>query len=368
MKIRLIKASDLLEFAEKAASFYEGSIPITPWRADSQVKNPFSNPDDILLIVAEKGKKLLGYIGIVPGIAGKDYGKRLFWNSCWWVEEGSGAIVSMRLLQEFMKITNKQLAFSDLSERTKQIIAKLGFQVKERDGVLFSIRSGLHSRTSNKTNTDIKSRILNFIRFAGLFKLLDIFLNLILPVGLKLESNLNEIDIQKLRTPDEESYSFIERKSQNDITVPNEQHFNWWLSSAWLIKKTEETSTLTDRYYFSSLAKNFELYLVKLRKGTEIIGIAILSSREGVVKTHYLYYDKVNADLFFHSLYRQIIEDSINHRIITFHENFADFLKSRARYKNHLRNLKRYTAISPQITNEATDYRFQDGDGDYIFT
>lgn len=368
MEIRRIKASDLLEFAEKAASFYEGSIPITPWRADSQVKNPFSNPDDILLIVAGEAKKLLGYIGILPGIEGKNSGKRLFWNSCWWVAPESGAIVSMSLLNEFMKITGKQIAFSDLSERTWQIIDKLGFKVKKREGVLLNIRSGLHSRTSNKKKTDLKSRILVFTRSFGLFRLLDLFLNFIRPVGLKLEKNMNDIDIQKLYIPDEESYSFIEENSENGITVPNEQHFSWWQSSPWLVKETKASKALFERYYFSSLTKDFEIYLVKVKRGKDILGIAVLSSREGVIKTQYLWYKSGNANDFFHALCKQITDSTINHRIITFHEDFSNYLISIVKYKSQIRNLKRYTAISPLISEKAKDYQFQDGDGDYIFT
>lgn len=368
MRIRHIPASELLEFAEKAGSYYDGNIPITPWRAESQIKNPFTNPDDVLLVVAEDENKLLGYIGILPGKAGRINTPRLFWNSCWWVAEGAGAAVSLFLLNEFMKITNKQVAFSDLTEKSKTIIEKLGFEISERRGILLRIRSGLHQRIKIRKKSGLFSGLLVLLSLSGIFKLMDFILN---SKGslLKNFSDITEnIDVQKLWIPDKECFSFIQEVAKDNITQPDEAYFKWWLTSRWLAKDTKESRAISERYYFSSLASIFELFLVKVRSGEEIIGLALLGNREGVIKTHYLWCREEDALSFYNGLAQQIVEGNKVHSIISFHEGFAEYLKDKFGFKTGSKELKRYTAISSVIKSSQAEYHFQDGDGDYIFT
>ncbi|MCF8380184.1 MAG: hypothetical protein K9H49_11440 [Bacteroidales bacterium] len=367
MKIRHITKSELLEFANKAASYYLGNIPITPWRAESQVANPFAKNEDILLIVAEEDKKLLGYIGILPGKPLEKSSDRLYWNSCWWVEVGAGAKVSLTLLSEFMKVTDKQVAFSDLSERTKEIIKKLGFSLNERKGIIFNLKSALHQRISSKKKADV-SGLYKFLSATALLKFLDFGINLICPLRLKNDKSYADISLEKLWIPTPEIFSYIKKTSQNQITIPNELHFNWWLKSRWLMKETKERQLLSERYFFSSLANNFELFLLKVQRGNQILGIALLGIRDGVVKTHYLWYEMLHAVVFFESVISHITYETENHRIITFHEEFSEYLKGKVKNRSRVKEVKRFTAISDVISGIDLKYNFQDGDGDYIFT
>ena len=52
MEYRVIRASEIVDYANQVARSADPVVPITPWRADSQDKNPDVRPNDILLIVA----------------------------------------------------------------------------------------------------------------------------------------------------------------------------------------------------------------------------------------------------------------------------------------------------------------------------
>ena len=368
MEIRHIKASELVEFAEKASSYYKDDIPITPWRVLSQANNPFAKADDVLLIVAEENKKLLGYIGILPGILANDSSERIFWNSCWWSNPASGAMVSMTLLSEFMKMTSKRVAFSDLSQRTQAIIQKLGFNVMEREGVLINLKSALHSRSAFRKKSDFKSKGLILTRKTGVFLALDMLLNLFRRTVYRKFDKNPEVRILKSENPGEEFYSFIKDHSQDAITVPTSQHIKWWFSDSWLVEENAKTKSTSEKYYFSSLAKNFTLWTLVIKLGEKIIGTAILSRKDGVLKTHFLHYSKDNKILFFKTLIRNATEEKVNKRFISFHEEFSEFLIEESKIKNRIKKLKRYTAISTIFSDNDKEFQFQDGDGDYIFT
>ncbi len=368
MEIRHIKASELVEFAEKASSYYKADIPITPWRALSQAKNPFARADDVLLIVAEENQELLGYMGILPGIIANNSSERIYWNTCWWSNPASGAMVSITLLSEFMNLTSKRVAFSDLSQRTQTIIQKLGFSIMERGGVLMNLRSALHSRSAFRKKSDFKSKALFLIRKTGVFLVLDMLLNLFRrSVFGKLEKN-PEVGILKIQNPGEEFYSFIKDHAHEAITLPTSKHIKWWFSDSWLVGENANTKNTSGNYFFSSLCKHFDLWALVVKRHETIIGSAILSRKDGVLKTHYLYYSPENKRHFFNALLTNIVEENGNKRLISFHEEFADFLIKESRIKNRIKKLKRYTAISTIFSDKDREFWFQDGDGDYIFT
>ncbi len=368
MEIRHILASELVEFAEKASSHYQGDIPITPWRAISQSNNPYAKSDDILLIVVEENRNLLGYIGILPGIVGKDSGQRIFWNSCWWTDPDAGALVSMTLLSEFMKATSKSVAFSDLSERTKEIIQKLGFEVHVRNGVLIKLRSALYSRSAVLPKRNFKSKSLMITRKLGILFAIDIFLNLFSrSVFSKLDLPDN-VNLSEHSIPDSEINSFIEEHARNSITIPSTKYVEWVVSKAWLVQGNKQSKEIAGKYYFSSLQEDFKTWVQIVRRGEDIIGCAILSRKEAVLKTHFLYYSEDDKRLFFRALVDVFSKDSGNHRLLTFHEEFTEYLIAESRLKNRIKKFKRYTAISSVFSDEDKTFVFQDGDGDYIFT
>ena len=69
-------------------------LPITPYRAHSQIKNPKAEDSDICLIVARDGEKINGYIGILPDyIFIGEKKRKIGILSSWWVDQNYKSIL-----------------------------------------------------------------------------------------------------------------------------------------------------------------------------------------------------------------------------------------------------------------------------------
>jgi hypothetical protein len=375
MEIIHVKAKNIETFALEYFKKDIPVVPITPWRANSQIKNPFVTEEDILLIAAKGiNDEILGYMGILPFEYPQKNGARIYWNTCWWTKPGEGAVISMSLLYEFLKLTGNRVLFSDLSEKTDKLFKSMkGYRHISRKGYLIRFRSGLNNRIKFSKSLSTFAFTSKIIQKTGFFKAFDFFMNVFYNARIYRNLTLNlrkVVSFEISQVPDKKTLTFIRANSgKNEITIPNKSMAKWWSESEWLVRPEKEISFLSEKYYFSSFSDRHTLYWLTIKSGEKIIGTACLSERDGLIKTPYLFYKKSKKKLFFKFLSYRIISNNRNHSLLSFHEEFCTYLAKERSIPGRFKKVKRYTAVSDKIKElRHLKPRLQDGDGDAIFT
>lgn len=369
MEYRYVKASEIVDFASR---FTEGAapvLPVSPWRARSQAENPDAHPGDTLLIVAlDKAGNIAGYIGLLPFRPGEKSTDRIFWNTCWWVNPEAGASVSLALFSKFLEATGKRVAFSDMTEKTAEILRRLkGYRLSTRSGAMIRFRYAYHDRILKSKNSGHAGK---WLASTGLVRLADMLLN----IGVNRRLNhwsSNHSSPCRINVTGElgaHHVDFAIKHGGKYFSQPSVERFNWWKQYPWLVPPGKTARRIADRYYFSSVAMHNDLFVVEYFCNESLAGFAILSNRDGVVKTQYLYYREDQHEAYFLSLLNYMLQNGA-HTLITFHEDFARFVKKQKLPVVQLHELERYTALSEHLMDQpGIEGKLQDGDGDYIFT
>ncbi len=373
MELVRVTKKELKQEAGRMLASGAGTVAITPQRAASQSENPFAADDDILLLYAKDPQgNIAGYAGILPGILNGRTSEKIFWNSCWYADPEYGGQVSVPLLTEFLRVTGQRVLFSDLSEKTAAIIGRLGgFTIRQRQGIILRMRSSLHHRAMNRKGSSLRNRVLRFAAMTGLLKLTDSLFNAGRNLRLsKFRGKIPDgVTSAEFDFPDAGQLEFIRNISSNAITRPAREQVEWWMESFWLTKKDESNRSLENRYFFSAFARDFHYLWFEAADRTSRLGIALLTFRDGTVKTPYLWFEPDRKEDFFSALLHFILSGEQNKVLITFHEEFSRFVAlSSPRYLPRQAKT-RYTAVADRLTAIAgIDFGMQDGDGDYLFT
>ena len=84
--IREYRVKDLRDSLETNALWRSGAIPITKHRAISQINNPRSDEDDVVLLIAYQDDEVVGYIGMLPDrFEIGDALHKIAWATAFWV-------------------------------------------------------------------------------------------------------------------------------------------------------------------------------------------------------------------------------------------------------------------------------------------
>lgn len=364
MEIEYIKKSEILEYAIKAPDSFDADIPITKGRAASQSENPYAKSGDILLMVARDGKKLLSYLGILPGIVQGDPGRQVYWNTCWWSASDTPRGTGLALLREFISLTGGKVAFSDLGEKTSGIVKTLGFRLQEREGVLLRLRSGLHKRSLVRSYGGKFSFIVKLFRYSGMFRIMDALYPNVVVHKIAKRILPDKSFIISDEKPGQDIIDLISGLSTDCISKPGKEFFDWIYQSRWLHPLQEDPDQIFKRYFFSNLAEEFRYTLGCLYDDEKLVAAGLLSIRDGVVKTLYFWYIPEYRQRFFNGISKHIFTSKNLHTLITFDPEFYAYLKGRSMLKYRVKYLKRYTAAGDP---DLEKLKFSDGDGDYCF-
>ncbi len=373
MELVRIQKKDLVAVADEMVSIPGRGLAITPARARSQAANPFASPDDVLLLyVKDAENHIAGYAGILPGLLNGREEEKICWNSGWYADPRYGGQVSIPLLMEFLNITGKRVLFSDLTEKTAAVIRTQGeFVTRERKGTLLRLRSSLHKRATNLRTGDIRATFLKGMDAAGILEATDRLINAGVNARILSWTEKRKPDIRtvEFEVPSDEQLKYIRQVSGRNVTIPTREQVRWWMESRWLTVPNARNRWMGRGYYFGVFASEFRYIWVEVLRGEHRVGMALLTYRDGDIKTPYLWYDRDHAVDFFRGLFLHIIHDRRNRVIITFHEAFADYLNNLAPPVLKSKQLVRHTAIAGELASLAGGpFEMQDGDGDYLFT
>lgn len=366
MDIELIKASEIESYAREALTRFESDIPISMPRARSQALNPDAKGDDILLITAIDGSKLLSFIGVYPAYVQNDPAKRIFWISCWWKAKDVSPEISRLVLQKFMEVTQGEVGVPHLPPHIIKILRKQNIETGEREGVMIRFRLALHQRSLQRSLKGKYHKVIALARNSGLLIWIDrVALNISSP-GFLPELKGMDSDFAFLRQiPGDDYFAFIQENFKDHLTLPGKENISWICNHPWLVPSGSADLETSRRYYFSYISDDFHHYFPVLKKEGKIVGAAFISFREGVVKTLFLFVPEPFEDEFFRNITYFIVNNRKMHTLITYDSQYTKFLKKNAGAGWKLKNIRRYTGIA---NPKYLDLKPTDADGDSCFT
>lgn len=358
MQIIKISKSELLGFVESSLYRNSSNIPITKARALSQGKNPRASDSDILLIVAVDGHEdIVGYIGALPETIKKRGEIKFAWNSCWWVQSGQSAAVSLKLLSSFFVAYDNRVMMRDLTDTTKRIITSFKdfFVVKELVGQKFFFRFDFSDRVKKFTSIfRIFDGVFNFV--AHQFR---IFFRFARAENVKVEFSDSFYESDR---------GFISVHNRNELFARNVDELNWIIENPWItvgVSKDEYQR----RYYFSSVKKSFSNKVMRISNvNNELIALIFLKEIEGRLEIPYVFFDEYYIGIICGQLMRYIVDNKVV-SFLTFNEQISVFIRKRRFFYFYFKKFrKEFIVHKESVSFFDSDFVFQDGEGDFVFT
>jgi hypothetical protein len=364
MRFAEITLSGIVSFTSTEEFRNNSRIPITPLRARSQSLNPRGRPDDVVLIIAyDDNNELIGYIGALPDRLNLVPGKRIAWNSGWWIDPEHGRDAAMPLFYKFIDRWNKNVLFADLTPLTYQIACKTGFFIG-------NVRMGIRGYLRMPLADILPAKNKIFTSFRWIFTAIDFIFNLLWELRLTIWKTRHQlgdnIKYEFIKDLDTNVSDLIFRESAMELVRRGEAEFDWIRDYPWILEGKPDINAR--RYHFTSHTKRFKHQRIKISQGNVVKAFMIVTLRDNHLKVPYLYCVRGALSLVLNFLIHHMI--SVNAKYISvFREDITGYLlNSRAPFIWKKR-IARYAAVSKELSGLLPDgYILQDGDGDVVFT
>jgi hypothetical protein len=387
MQTREITIAELPGFVQSELWQQLQPKPITQLRAISQSLNPRANADDVALIIASEGNRLLALAGILPNYIHGRADQKAASNTCWWADAQKGRQIAFPLLMKAFALSRERMFMTDLTPHTRSILEKTGrFEFPDvPDGIRGFLKFNLHEV--------LPAKMPSLQKFRPLLRFLDHTVNLLfLPFriinqtrfkakGISMEpqpgqavfnrsSNLKKeaIKIEILNALTNELHAFIEAHSGDEFIRRSGKELEWIIQHPWIITQNHNSSAPRVDYPFSHLVKSFEQYFLHLSSSEKTIGLLLISIRDGHMKVPYAYFDQIDAPLVLKEIYRQaVLKNAVT--LTLFLPELVHAMQSAAHPFIFRKPIKRLAAVSKLLSPLFGQYpRLQDGDGDVVFT
>lgn len=364
MRFVEIPLSGIVGFTSAEDFRISNRIPITPPRALSQSLNPAGRPDDVVLIIAyDDNNELIGYVGALPDRLNLVPGKRVAWNSGWWIDPDHGRNAAMPLFYKFLERWNKNVLFADLTPLTYQITCKTGFF---KGNVRMGARGYLRMPLADILPP--KNRI--FALFRWILTVIDFIFNLLWELRLRIWNSRHQMDnnikYEFFRDWDASVSDLIHRESAMELIRRGEAEFDWIRDYPWILEGKPDANAR--RYHFSSHTKRFVHQRIKISQGNKVKAFLIVTIRDNHLKVPYLYCERNALTEVMNFLIHHMISVKTSF-ISVFREDISGCLMNSRTPMIWKKKIKRYAAISNEIAGLLPDgYILQDGDGDAAFT
>lgn len=227
IKIKKVRLKQLAEFARRSMNdaAFRVAAPISLIRAESQVKNPCGEPDDIALLLALHSDRCIGYHGLLPGVLNnKAQQSKIYWLVTFYLDpafrsKGYGKL----LIAEILKF-GVDLVTTGITKGAEAVYRKAGFQVLG-ELAYFQLRP-VNPDQCTAALQNLKSRAKTFTA----------------------------------KTVGQLSEKFISADSRHNATVSfqrNLETINWMIVNPWVVSKSEAREDV-GHYHFSRVRELFK--------------------------------------------------------------------------------------------------------------
>jgi GNAT superfamily N-acetyltransferase len=268
--IKLVLLKDLYQFAKSFTDSrsFDGIVPITLSRAKAQAKNPYSQPDDVVLFVAYKNSRVIGYLGRFPGILSfenKHY--RMFWGSTFYLmDKFRGKGIGEKLLNKMMSL-NQDFAVTRITPQADKVLKRCGmktlgslkyFQLRVERVHYFDKLFTAFKKTSMGKNPSSRKMIKKVEE--------SIY---------KLEKALFYATMSGLINKMSRNYKYLITKKIKESDFFEKLHFrlpyfyrgmeltNWMIQERWVLSQSDNIREVSG-YHFSGIRTFFNYIVLKL--------------------------------------------------------------------------------------------------------
>jgi len=357
LKIRL---KDLESFSQSEVFKSWETVPVSSLRIQSYLHNPDANPDDIVLYLALIENKLVAFRTLFAGSVHTFNGNERFgWCSGNWVHpDFRRRGFSEMLLNEAFADWNDKLMFTNYAPNSEKLYLKTGkFEAIHQ---FQGFRGYLFVKTL-KLAPQAKKSVFSKIFFRGIDFGISVLAGFRTWV-FKPEINPT-VSFSELEFPDEECYKWLEERKSGSVFQRGVREFQWIFNFPWI---TAQKNSDAERYPFSSFSESFRYYTIKIFDQNCFAGFFIFSVRDGHLKT-LCFLVKSGIEEAIADFLKQFCAVHKIEVITVYNYEISRYLFARKfpflRAKNY--GQKIYSSFNFDI---AQHQRFQDGDGDVIFT
>lgn len=337
-------------------------LPISRHRAVSQIHNPRADEKDVLLVIATHQGKVVGYVGALPDYIYSGHQKqKTGWVSSFWVDP---QYKTQKLAQTLFQRLAKE--WGGMLTVTNSVPWMEGFY--QRSGVfgptLFAhgLRSYLRlnlaellppKRSFFKAIEPILSRLDGFFNVFNDWRLSRSVLSLKIDPSLCVLENLTSREAE-----------FIFQNSHH-LTKRTLEDLNWILAYPWVEQREQKDED--GKYYFSTHSARFQNWMyASLDAQGEVQGIVFLNLRENRLEVPYVF-----GGVAFKSKLPNLIKVlMVKHRVNMVSVIDQELSRIQAEQSDlflYQKKIEKMFLIS-KVFGELEVARFQDGDGDGVFT
>jgi len=341
------------------------NIPISRHRAMSYSANPRSSAHDVVLYLAYKDEKLIGYRTVLPDyLFVGDQQVRAGWLSGNWVHKDFRRQgIAMLLLDEACKDWNSNLLFTNYALESKAVYDKSGkFDLlKSVKGRRFYLRPSL--------SLLLPPRYSFFKKSYFALKIFDFLLGLVNPIPLltKMIPLGSKVEFEYLSRPENEVSEMFEYVCSATPTRRSRFELQWILRFPWLV-----SSPLGDRigkkYYFSSSPLRFCQSIVKVFNNDNLVGFILFNMNGAKLTVPYTSFNPEESKLMAKVILLHAIK--FKSSIITiYNPDLVKAISALGIYKLFSkRRIRNYYATKELKTVlKDSEIVFNDGDGDCAF-
>jgi hypothetical protein len=367
MEIKAFTVADLKAATASEDFWLTQPLPITKHRALSYCRNPRAKEDDPVLLVAYQGKRVIGYLGILPDkIFVKDVAYKLGWLTSWWVDPacttaGVGAILLFKALNAY----DQHIGVSGGSRDARQAL-----DASQKFMVLNPLQ-GLDIRLRLNVTGNFSRRLPTLKIWQVFFKIFDAVTDEVVNLRSffwQQRNNLcRHLTFEYIAAIDEETGRFIQQHHQHDLTRKDKADLSWIMNYPWLLSAPFKDSA-SKRYYFSSRADRFMHLGVKIfEHRSEMIGFILLKVRDDRMSVVYSFFESrhaafITAAAFYHALAMKVSFLSIYDQQLV-----ASFPPLRCPCWSVTRKSRGFSLSKAFADIPLGNYRLHGGDGDLAF-
>ncbi len=359
-EIKKIRLGELEEFVQSETFRNFKTVPITDLRVKSYLNNPHSRPEDIVLYLGFAENQLVAFRTLFAGTAVSGNEKISFaWCSGNWVHPGFRRKgFSELLLNEAFIDWEGKLMFTNYAPDSEKLYLKTGkfrviHQFEGFRGYLFPKTRKLFSRADKNVLTGLLSSIADF----------SISVVSTVRAWFYRARQNSEIRFGELTFPDDECYKFHPEFADSYLFTRGEKDLKWIFKFPWI---SADKKIISQNYPFSSFSKCFNYHTVKVFVKEKFTGFFIFSVREGHLKTlHFCVPNGIEKEIADY-LKRFCVSNKIEVATVYKNEIATELLNQKFPFL-HAKKYGQKIYSSFEIKNIG-NCKFQDGDGDVIFT
>ncbi len=337
------------------------NIPISRYRAISQMNNPRADDDDVILVAQFDGNKTVGYLGVLPDfifISGRE--EKIGWLTCFWTDSGyKSQNVAANLFRRVIRAWNNRIFITNIVPALEPVYLKTKLFLPTR------YKTGYRGYMRFNLSEILPPKKTFFRKITPFLKIVDGSLNIFSNLRFIFFSGYRlDVKVEYLTTFEEDLEEFVSCYNKDNWNRRGVAELNWIITYPWIIQGSHDSNKL--RYYFSSLSQRFFYQIVKFTDSSDkTIGVVLINIRDHDMKVPYVFCDRPNTSVIARFLINTMLSYKIN-MLTVFDKNLSASLRHFKTPFIFSKKIKKPYFISKNF-EFVKDLYFQDGDGDCAF-